>query len=195
MSEVITVAERYLSSTQSSDLRVRAEGSCDADSLLAAAYATMGDNKRDLALKVWRLRATGGTSGSWGLMDDMGEMLYKHLVREDKPVNVRLRSMRKRKTPLTRAQSNAVALKTLQWWKKPTCQKCGGHGHPPMPNAPVLDTSIICSACDGTGTTPLKNVVLARHLDHAEWLVHQMEVLSSMVFNDMSNLLAKQISL
>ena len=183
MSEPRTMSEAYLSATMSSNLRLNPERVTDADRLLAAAYASK-DSRHDLALRVWRIRATGTMQGAHALAEDLGALM-------------RSQSMRKRGgylrtgVGLTFGQAKGVAMTVLKWWQHPTCRVCGGHGHPKMLNAPVLDTNVECPACHGTGKVPL--TIRQEYGDGARWVISEMESLSAMVWDDMARRLKQQM--
>lgn len=183
--------ERYLRATASSDLRVDADVATDADSLLAAAYASCrgrdADRKR-LALRVYRLRATGDMGGARAIADEMSGWI----VARSMPSGGRLR----RSAPLIkRIQAFDVALTVLKWWQHQACPSCEGRGHPLMPNAPVLDTTRQCPDCRGTGVTPLERLMRQEHAGYARWMAGELDGLCSIVFNDMARLLRPALEL
>jgi hypothetical protein len=155
-------------------------GSCDADKLLAAAYATAGDRRKTLALHVWRIRATGSLSGTNELVAGLGAMLRDESRRGKN---------RSRQQVLTWPAAQVLAIQTLDWWRSPVCKHCDGLGHPRMANAPVLDLTRDCPHCHGTGQTPLERHVGAEHTDRARWIVGELEGLSALIFYDMTRLL------
>lgn len=193
MSEAYTVGERYLSAATTSDLSLDPNMTCDADRLLAAAYATAGDPRRSLALDVWRIKATGSLSGVCELTEKLAKMVRTRDAHEsDKPF---LRKRRMDRDSISLNQARVVSVQMLKWWHKPSCPVCNGHGHPKMINAPVLDYTRKCHHCHGTGETPLERMVRPEYIEHARWLVSQFNALSSIIFDDMSRMLRPRFDL
>ena len=184
------VEERYLRASMTSDLTTNLEHACDADKLLAAAYASMrgeNSNRRRLALKVWRVGATGDLGGSHELADLMGlELVGRSMTR----------GYLRRGTPsIPRIVGKDIAMTVIKWWSKPACPACHGRGHPVMLGTPVLDTTRNCPECHGTGKVDLARLVRTEHSDAARWLASEMESLSAMVFSDMAGLLRNRMDL
>jgi hypothetical protein len=171
-----SVAEQYLRATHSKNLRV-SDTHCDADLLLAAAYASAGDERKILALDVWRMRHQGHLRGCEHIVDRYTHRLIKA----------------KRGVKLSDAKARETVWRTLMWWMHMRCDECDGLGHPVIPNTPHLDTSVDCPACNGTGETPLHKVV--PEIWGAQWLVHELDALSGIVFADMARTLRPQLDL
>lgn len=184
MSDTRSTAEGYLSATNSSDLRVQADVRTDADLILAAAYASMGDPRRMLALRVWRLQAPGDMAGARQIADELGAAMRKSVVGRRGGF---LRGAAPGLMPAVTAAD--LALTVLKWFSRPTCPSCGGRGHPMMKDAPVMDESMDCPDCDGTGIRPLEKLVREEHAGHARWLAAELSGLSSMIFADMKRLM------
>lgn len=174
----LSAEERYLVACNSSDLRVLSERKTDADSLVAAAYATRGDGRRSLALRVQRLRGSARMEGAQQIADELGRMLRRSIPSRPAQSHTRL--------ALPRVVAIDMATIVLKWWHNKTCPKCLGRKHPLIEGTPVLNEAIHCEACGGTGELPLSKVIAPEFLVHAEWLVSEIEGLSSMIFNDMS---------
>lgn len=185
MSDPLSMAEKYLSATASSHLQVDAEKPGDVDKLIAAGSLAR-DPRKDLALRVWRVRATGSARGVHQMAEELGEMLAGHGA--DRRQGRYLRSStRETMHPM---KARMLAMTVLKWWRQPRCQVCNGLGHPKMPNAPILDTTRVCPHCHGTGVAPLELRVRHEHIEHARWLVSQMEGLSALVFDQMARKLS-----
>lgn len=194
MSEPRSIAEAYLSATSSSNLRVEADRPSDADRLLAAAYASMGDPRRNLALRVWRIRATGDMAGAHALAEDLGALLRTRSIQAAQKQQRRNGPLRQRgHLALTSGQAKGVSLAILKWWQHPSCPMCDGHGHPKMLGAPVLDTTRECPECRGTGSLPLERYVRAEYMDAASWMVGQMESLSAVIWDDMARRMKREM--
>ena len=189
MSETRSMAERYLSATVSSHLQVDAEKPGDVDKLIAAG-ALAQDPRMDLAQRVWRVRSTGSVRGVPRLADELGQML---VMRSADPRQGRY-LRRAYENTLSKAKARYVAMEVLKWWQKPRCPACDGLGHPKMANAPVLDATRECPHCHGTGVTPLELRIRTEHIEHARWLVSQMESLSGLVWDQMAMKLNTQMN-
>lgn len=186
------MSEAYLSATMSSNLRLSQERVTDADRLLAAAYASAKDPRRDLALRVWRMRATGGMQGAHALAEDLGALMRTHSIQIEQRGQRRSGPLRQRgHLAMTFGQAKGVAMTVLKWWQHPICRVCDGHGHPRMLNAPVLDTTVECPACHGTGKALL--TVRQEYSDVARWVISEMDGLSAMVWDDMARRLKQQM--
>lgn len=179
-----SIAERYLSATNTSQLAVDPEHACDADRLLAAAYATAGDPRKSLALDVYRLRATSDMRGARAI----AERMAVEVIQRSRPQHrSRASSGRPSKQPPTISRIEAVDLciTALKWWHMQTCPACEGRGHPRIPGTPHLDATRSCSHCHGTGARPLKKHVKPQHLRLAEWMAGALDELTALVFSDM----------
>lgn len=177
MSDAPTIAEQYLSATNSTNLKVREFG-CDADKLLAAGYAAGGDPARALALRLWRMRATGDTQGFEMVADVLDAWAHSRLIRQGKRVGKHTRQ---------------AVRKTMWWWLNPRCPTCDGRGHPVIPDTPVLDDTRDCPDCLGTGQSSLERLVAEQQRELALDIRDEMDRLSAIVFSDMSRLLKKQM--
>lgn len=171
-----SIAERYLSATNTSQLAVDPEHACDADRLLAAAYATAGDPRKSLALDVYRLRATADMRGARGIAERMAIEVIQMAIKVDRKT---------RESKISRVEAIDLCLSVLKWWHMQTCPQCEGRRHPVITGTPHLDTTRACSHCHGTGIRPLKKHVKARHLHLAEWMAGALDGLTALVFSDM----------
>ncbi len=173
------IAEQYLSATNSTQLAVDPEHTCDADKLLAAAYAAAGDPRRSLALDVYRLRATTDMRGARGIAERMAH----EVIQRSKPRGRNLRLSKP--ATISRIEAIDLAIAVLKWWHMQACPACEGRGHPRIPGTPHLDPTRACSHCAGTGIRPLKKHVKAKHFELAEWLASALDGLTALVFSDM----------
>lgn len=182
MTERISTGERYARASISSDLRVRGHTEpCDADKLLAAGYAQVGDERKMLGLRLYRMQTTGDRASLSVVVRQADDWL-------------RLRLSRKGHRPLPGAQRDALVVQTLQWWLCQRCDYCNGTGFDTVEGAPALSLQE-CTACNGTRITPLKRVIPARLLVHAYWLAKEWDVMCAEVIADMAQLLAQDMSL
>ena len=180
--EKMTVGEHYERATNSRDLSLRAECKTDADVLLAAGYATSGNAAASLALRFYRMRATGDKTPFRELADIAGAWLMG-------------RSMRKGRRKLCGVEARDLATRTLFYWLSPACPSCNGLGHPLMPNSPVINYGHDCPVCHGTGRYPIHRIVPPGTSDEARWLVDEMDRMCGIVFNDMAKMLANRMEL
>jgi hypothetical protein len=177
-----SVSERYVRATNSRDLSVDYSQRTDADVLLAAAYASAGNAAASLALRFYRLRATGDMTPFRELADIAGAWLLG-------------RSMRRGRRKLRGIEARDLATRTLFYWLNPSCTACNGLGHPLMPNSPVINYGHDCPTCHGTGQYPIHRIVPPGTSDEARWLVDEMDRLCGIVFNDMARLLVNRLDL
>lgn len=186
----ITIGESYIRATRSTNLRcgTRADAPlCDADRLLAAAYATARNKRKLLALRVARLRATGDMSGA----QELAKELVLHMR------HIMLNGGSGRHSPQLRASGGGVkipshkslystALVMLGWWRKPTCPVCNGRGHPLRTGSTqVLDTARECKSCNGTGERPIERLVRHEHIEVARSIESELKSLLSVIEHDM----------
>lgn len=176
-----TIAEQYLTATNTKRLKLEEHRTTDADKLLAAGYATSGDPERTLALLLWRMRATGDTSGFNQVVDSLvGWVHFSHSRKE-------ILSGKKNKLAIHTVR------KTLWWWLNPVCMVCNGRGHPVIPDTPHVDDTRDCEACSGTGQSKLEKLVHHDQRELALRVMDEMNRLSSLVFADMAKRLKKDL--
>lgn len=217
--DVITVGEKYAVAATTGNLKPNGPPGtnrrCDADFLLAAAYAAgdpcghcrgtgreggvlpvpMGmarchvcggggriiDQRKNMALAAWRMRATGDLNGLYVLVNAASGWLAGRLSRSG---HTKLRAESRR----------ALVVQTLSWWLNSACLYCDNRGKLAMEDAGRL-TEIPCEACHGERKRPLARDVPHAHVKHAEWLATQLDQLLAIVFRDMSKLLNEQMDL
>ena len=175
MTERASGPERYLRATRTSNLRLDLVAPCDADQLLAAGWASQSP-RRALAMRVYRMRATGSMAGSRDLSQDLGQLLRQRMMKVRRGYmggNGRMPSL---------FEVSGMAMKVLTWWHLPACPECCGRGHPTIPGTPNLDTSRLCQPCGGSGIRPVERLVRTEYADDIRWLVAEMEALAGMVF-------------
>lgn len=182
MNDARSTRERYLSATDTSDLRVMADRMCAADQLLAAAYSASGSPRKMLALDIWRLRATRSAAGAREISERLASLVMH-----------RSRKGRHGAPRISRIQAKDMSMAVLKWWQLPTCPTCLGRGHPVIPGTPVLDESRECHDCRGTGTRPLERLVRHEFVEHARWMASEMDSLASIVFDDMARRLRREM--
>ena len=185
MSEVAErpgIEERYTAATNSRDLGMDPTQRTDADVLLAAGYAATGNAMATLALRFYRLRATGDMTPFKELSDIAGGWLLG-------------RSMRKGRKKLRGIEARDLATRTLFWWLNPSCKPCNGLGHPLMPNSPVINYGHDCPTCHGSGKYPIHRIVPPGTSDEARWLVDELDRYTAIIFNDMAKRLSISLDL
>jgi hypothetical protein len=152
--------------------------SCDADVLLAAAYATSGDERKLLALRLYRAQASGDYSGL-------------HVVAKQADNWLNGRSKRKGQH-IPRRQREQVVIECLRWWVHRRCDFCGGVAFEAFETTGRLSVAP-CEGCGGTGETSLRVRIPWAYLEHAEWLVDELDRLVRIVFADMARLLRVEL--
>lgn len=207
-----SVGELYAIAASSGDLTPR-EGRCDADRLLAAAYAagvtcTACDGAGRIANP-----GTGATVrcvacfGRGRLVEprktlalavyrarETGDLSQLHSIVTQAEGWLSGRLSRGGNRPLRREARRALVVDTLHWWMNPTCPYCEGRRKVAMEQAAALSTQS-CEACHGTGKRPLHREVPRPHVHHAEWLAEQLDELLIVVFKDMARVLAPRLEL
>lgn len=175
-------AERYIAATNSSDLSLNPNARTDADVLIAAGLICKDDSRFDLALRFYRMKATGDMTPFRELSEIAGGWLWA-------------RSYRRGRTRLHGLQARDLATRVLFWWLNPICTACGGHGHPKMPNSPNINYGHDCGICHGTGQYPIQRIVPPGTADEARWLVDELDLFTGLVFAEMSRALAPRLEL
>ena len=176
MSGKVTIQERYLRASQTSDLSVNPIAPSDADQLIAAGFATSGRPRRALALRIHRMMATGRLVGARDLSWELGAMLRSRMIHT--------RGRRASKLP-NLAETSKMAMLVIKWMRFPTCPACHGRGHPIIPGTPHLDQSRLCKECHGTGLRPVERLVRTEYADDVRWLVSEIEGLVRQTFDAM----------
>jgi hypothetical protein len=165
-----SAAELYVRATNSRNLKL-SDQECDADVLLAAAYASSDDPRKRMALNIWRMKHRGQIAGF--------EPVVAHYMRR----------LIKSKRGMSAIGAEEVTKRTILWWMSNTCEHCDGLGHPIIPDTPHLDTSVDCIECAGTGVTPLNKVIPRDKYWAGLWLSDELNSMSAIVFADMARLL------
>jgi hypothetical protein len=128
--DVLTVAERYVSATQSSNLR------CETGD-----DAPMGDTAILIA---------AGWSAS-----RIGAALMRLQTKIDRTTLEQVHEqLSMRAEGWSIAQPVTVAASVLGWWLAKTCRACNGVKFELIPNTPALSTKA-CKLCRGSGEAPL----------------------------------------
>jgi hypothetical protein len=182
MSDKPTIAEQYIRASNSGHLVVDPDKKTDADLLLAAGYASSGNRRSMLALRFYRLKANDDISAIPELSSIAGHWLLR-------------RSMRSGRKKLKGIEARDLATRAMIWWMKPVCKPCHGHGHPLMPNSPVINYGHDCPVCHGTGQYPIHRVVPPGTSDEARWLIDQLDSMCHLIFTDMAKLLRPSLDL
>lgn len=164
------VAQRYLSALGTSRLKINPNRQTAADVLIATGWVASTSAKRAMALKIFAVLSTEQMRGA----TDVAQHLAKW---------IRRKSFEQNKFAMKQLEAQDLAMMVLKWWKRPACITCGGHGHPTIPDSPVLDESKECPVCLGTGLIPLQKIINANHLPLANWLIAEMDGITSSVFD------------
>lgn len=178
--ERVTVAEQYARATTSGDLRQAADHRTDADVLLAAGIAAGKDERRKLALKIYRMGVTGSLEGLQDVIDACDGWLSAYLQKKN---GGRVMPHRVRE---------ALVTDVLRWYMNPTCDYCGGTTVIAAEGTAGRLTEQ-CPACHGTGKKSLARAVPHTHTKPAEWLALQIEQHAALIHSDMAKLLSNKI--
>lgn len=182
MTDHTSTGERYARASITSNLRVRGpDVLCDGDKLMAAGYAQRGSERKMLALRLYRMQITGDRASLSTIVLDA-------------TTSLRQRLLRKGSRPMPAPQRDALVVQTLKWWLSQRCEYCNGTGYDTVEGAPALSIHE-CTACGGTGITPLKRVVPQQLLVHAFWLAKEWDVMCAEVIGDMAALLKPELEL
>jgi hypothetical protein len=176
----MTTAERYARAATNGRTTIQ-EQRCDADTLLAAGYAASGNERKKLALRLYRMQVVGDRSSL-------------HHVASEAQGWLAGRMARKGGRPIPAMQREELVTQALRWWLAQACGYCGGLGYQVVEGTPNLSTEE-CMSCHGSGKTPLKRVIPGQMLPHAEWLVREFDTLTAVVIGDMAVLLRDDLSL
>lgn len=182
MADDRSAAERYLSARRSSHLRLKLDARCEADTLLAAGFASRGSTRKSMALAVYGVLASEGMTGAWAVADEMGGWLRRRAYLSDQ-------SMPQRTAAID------LAMTVLKHFHHPTCPTCGGIGHPLLANSPVIDSTHECHACHGTGQVLIERLVKPEHIELARWLVDEINSMCGWVFGDIARRLKAEMDL
>ena len=173
MSAKKTMGERYLLARRTSNLKIAAESGGASDVLMAAGWVSGASERKTLALAVYGVMSSTEMQGARALADQMSGWIVR-------------RSYRQAGQVIPRTTAFDLALTVLKWFHRPTCLACGGHGHPTLLNSPVIDTTRACPECHGTGEIPLRRIVRTDHVEHARWLVAELQSMTALVFGEMA---------
>jgi len=168
-----SMQERYFAARNSSNLRLNPERVGATDVLIASGRVAGRSERKALAIAVWGTLSSDHMTGANAIAERMAGWLRKRsFARDGKAI------------PDTHAKDTAMAV--LKWWRKPACLTCGGHGHPLIPDSPVIDTSRDCTDCNGTGQMPLRKIVRTEYINDAYWLSAEIDMLCALVFGEMA---------
>jgi len=177
-----SMQERYFGARTTSDLRLTPDRIGSADVLIAAGIVAKRSERKSVALAVWGVLVSDHMTGANEVAEMMGRWLRK-------------RSFARDGKTMPELAAKDVAMAVLKWWRHPACLTCGGHGHPLIPNSPVIDESRECPACLGSGHIPLNRLVRTEYVDDAYWLSGEIDTLCQMVFGEMARELRKDLEL
>lgn len=175
-----TIAERYASSLDTSDLTVSLEHRTDADYLLAAGYAAAANRNGLAALMAYRMKVSGDLASRPVLL----ELLVDRLQGQ---------SFRKKLPAIQRARARQAAEAVLGWWLDDVCRACTGRLMDPIPGTPHLSAHF-CKACAGTGKRALPELG-PRSQAHAAWLAAELDRMLSFIVGDMARILSPKLDL
>jgi hypothetical protein len=179
----MSVNEQYARAINSKNLKVQ-EFFCDADKIIAAGWVVGNDERRALALSMQRWMS-GDLRGMGQVVEVMAGWVKSRS----------LRSAEHTAKPIRPVEAVDIARSVCAWWMHRVCPECGGHGHPLMEGAPVLDESKLCPACNGTGQRSLTAGMTPQQAELASWLAGSLEAVAPFVFSDMARRLRADMDL
>lgn len=179
------VAERYLNATVSTNLKVD-EKPRDADALIAAGWVAGGDERKAFVLALHR-RLSGDDRGIHSLVETLAGWAKRRAARAR-----RSRVESPKSIPWVEATDLAKAV--LAWWMNPSCEACGGLGHPKIEGTPVLNEAVPCGVCGGTGKRNLVVGMTDSQAELARWMVSEIETVAPVVFGDVAARLNRSMS-
>lgn len=176
-----TVEDRYILATGSTDLSLR-PGRCDADRLLAAAYAARKDRRGMWGLALWRLGYTSDRSCLKLMVSTATGWLIGRGQRAGG--KDRLRS---------HAEAQRLATSAVLWYCYGNCKACEGRKYDRIPGTPHTSGNR-CKTCEGSGKPPLESVE-PLHVEHMRWLAAEFDGLQGYVMRDMARALGSSMEL
>lgn len=184
-----TVAERYASAIESSNLRTRLDRRCDTDILMAASWASssLGANLARLRSEFDSAKAEVTGQGATSQIDmvlALSKMPSLGAVKNELGrFAVRQATLRKFMEP----DSVVLALvgQALQMFLDPTCHKCNGVGHAGGYGLP----EVVCKHCDGGRRTFRLAGRTDQQREFMKFLLAQMEASTGFAEDQMRKLL------
>lgn len=187
--DVKTVAERYASAIESSNLRTRLDRRCDTDILMAASWASssLGANLARLRSEFDSAKAEVTGQGATSQIDmvlALSKMPSLGSVKNELGrFSVRQATLRKFMEP----DSVVLVLvgQALQMFLDPTCHKCNGVGHAGGYGLP----EVVCKHCDGGRRTFRLAGRTDQQREFLKFLLAQMEASTGFAEDQMRKLL------
>lgn len=176
-----TIAERYGSASETSDLRLRDDRRTDADVLLAAAYASRGDRRGMIALATYRMKLTGDRHGIAQVVEEAMGWLIGRGARSGG------------KAKLGRPEARHISETVLRWWLDDVCRRCHGRRYELVPGTQIVSDNL-CHTCHGTGKRPLEHMLDKKRVDSGRWLAAELDSLTSYIVADMAGVLNERLS-
>lgn len=158
--EPVTLKERYMRATSSSNLAPGGEGRTDLDVLIAAGLAAQAKPDRIMALKVQRMIDSGELGEVWPVVEHYDAMLNAYCSR-------------KGRRPMPKVARRALVTQVLHFLMFPMCDFCGGTGKI-AEDGTAGRLTYTCTGCHGAGVKPLSRQVPHAYSRHALWLVDEI---------------------
>lgn len=175
LDDPITLKERYMRATTSSNLAPGGEGRTDLDVLIAAGLAAQAKPDRIMALKVQRMIDSGQLGEMWAVVEFYDDMLNGYCSR-------------KGRRPMPKAARRALVAQVLHWLMYPGCDYCGGTGKIAEEGTGGR-LAHTCTGCHGAGIKPLARAVPHAFARHSLWLVDEINQSSREAIKQMRFLL------
>jgi hypothetical protein len=167
-----SMQERYLSARNTNSLKLSPNSVGSADVMIAAGRVAARSKRRSTALAVWGVLASERMQGANEVADTMAKWIHGRSLGSGATIKT--------------VEAFDVAMAVLKWWRSPACPSCGGHGHPLIPNSPVIDEIRDCPECNGTGKILLHRIVRPEYADQARWLSDEVGSMCNLIFGEMA---------
>jgi hypothetical protein len=178
-----SLGERYARATITDDITVSADDRTDADKLLAAGFAAMGNVRGQMALALYRLDLNHVAT--------RGEI---RLLLETSASELCARSQRAGRWKLRVSTAFEIAETVVRWWVDSTCSACNGRKVDLIPGT-QLTSARPCQACQGFGKAPVETRLPFKRQEAGRWLADDYRSMLGFVFGEMAARLANTLDL
>lgn len=153
--ERITLVERYMVATTTSNMRVIERTTMSASDILAA--AGMAGYEHDLAVQLWSLAHSPTRQMVHRIADKLSRRLDDYM-----------------QIKKLRGKPRLISKQVLQWHMNDVCQDCNGLGYERIGGTPHL-SDVPCPSCNGLGRIALNT----ENNQAALWLADEIKALST----------------
>jgi hypothetical protein len=195
-----TLAERYARAAVTSRIEVIERRRTDADVLLAAGWASAGNQRGGMALTLYRAA------------EDCRE--GARLIRENRPSAHRPRTLpgdlrelhdwsfprlvqwssKGGRWKLYTSTASEVTETVIRWWCSSVCEACSGRGYELLAGTQIT-SDVLCPECAGNGKPPVENRLPKKRQEAGRWLASEYDLMVSEVMAAMAAALAPSMDL